>query len=216
MAFGSAPFGNVENQPTPTDTGFMVKVQPHQADLARQLADDIGDIPHSASAHHRRIGLLGEIVLAEALSLDPPSATGPDPGFDLVLDPHLIDVKTIERSGPPHRHYLVSVHERQLSASATSFAFMSLTKTSNGSPPTDAHFCGWTSKKRFLERAASYSKGDFVPLDNGFHYEVHEDCRVVTMNDLLAAHSPDELVAMLQANAHTELDNTMESFAIGQ
>lgn len=125
--------------------------------------------------YQRFFGLLGEVLCADLLGVPRPVKEGGfDGGYDLEYNGIKIDVKTVMRTVKPLLKYGCNVPSSQLGENycADVYFFLSYDKSAGL-----FWFCGWISKKAFLEKAVSRKKGDLVPSGESnmtVSYDFHE------------------------------------------
>lgn len=117
--------------------------------------------------YQQRTGIIGQVVVADALGYERPKGDGFDKGVDLIICGTTIDVKTMGRTVPMKDHYAHNFMGSQAHFNTEAYLFTSLNINKN-----ILTICGWLPKKEFLETSAFYKCGEKRYRDDKTYFRV--------------------------------------------
>ena len=127
------------------------------------------------------IGILGQVVLADALNMDrPPSKIGFDGGFDFIINNKKVDVKTMGRTVSIKNYYVHNFIALQKEFDVDYYIFCSYNKRRK-----ILTIGGYISKAELFQNAALYKKGTKRFRANGTFFITKADLYEIKQTALI-------------------------------
>ena len=161
----------------------MIELIPREEQKAEALlqAKGMGAVRNSIrSGKGNAIGFIGELLIAEALNVEPLLNATKD--YDLVMpDGTTIDVKTKETSVVPRGYYDCSIAATSLHQECDVYVFARYAREASKLGRSVLFVCGWLPHDEYFSIARELKKGE-QDGDNG--YIVKADCFNVRIDQL--------------------------------
>jgi hypothetical protein len=126
------------------------------------------------------VGILGEIVFADFFGfVRPKFNTGPDEGYDYILQGQHVDIKTTARTCYMKDYFVHKVSAYQLCNKVDIYIFLSINTVY-----WHAEFCGYIYKHIFLKHAVLSKKGDIIKRADGTRFTRKADTYIIQQEKL--------------------------------
>jgi len=130
--------------------------------------------------NEQMIGMLGQTVLADSLSLKrPEGGEGFDGGFDFTINDKRVDVKTMGRTTSMRDYYVHNFVAYQANYEVDYYIFTSINKKN-----AVLTVCGYIDKESFLKRATFYQKGVLRYRSDGTSFPTKAPLYEIKQTDL--------------------------------
>lgn len=142
----------------------------------------------------QEVGILGQICLADLLSLPRPSGdNGFDGGFDFIINNKKVDVKTMGRTVDVKNHYVHNFVGYQLKYDCQYYIFLSYNYKNN-----KLTICGLVPKKKFEEKSILYKLGDTRVRDDGTTFLTRAPMYEIFQSDLCQIYSVSDIFSLIK------------------
>lgn len=128
------------------------------------------------------LGLIGENMVRRYYNLPYSFSKGFDGGYDIMLNGHKVDVKTMGRNVDPKPHYVNNFVAYQKDLDCDILYFTSINKKTSM-----ISFCGWSWKSDFIFEAKYFEKGATRYRDDGTEFKTLAplyEIRNVNLNEI--------------------------------
>ena len=113
-------------------------------------------------------GLIGDLTVHRLLEMDPPNYNEGRIDTDILVNDKKIDVKSMLRKHDMRDNWVHNFVGYQKEISSDVLLFVNINRNTK-----TVQLCGWLDKKKFLDIADFYNKGDLRTRDDGTSFKTY-------------------------------------------